>query len=50
MQEDAGNLTIPGLAAECGFSSAATFQRIFKQLTGTTPSRFMQDARQSEKI
>ncbi|WP_315816677.1 helix-turn-helix domain-containing protein [Paraflavitalea speifideaquila] len=30
-------LTIPGIAMECGFSSPATFQRIFKQLTGTTP-------------
>lgn len=49
MQQDAGNLTIPGIATECGFSSAATFQRIFKQLTGTTPSRFMQETRQVAK-
>jgi AraC-like DNA-binding protein len=41
-------LTIPGIAMECGFSSPATFQRIFKQLTGTTPSQFIQEARQSE--
>lgn len=45
MQDDAGKLTIPGLATECGFSSAATFQRIFKQLTGTTPSQFIQEVK-----
>ncbi|MBO9561614.1 MAG: helix-turn-helix domain-containing protein [Niastella sp.] len=48
MQGDAGNLTIPGLAAECGFSSAATFQRIFKQLTGITPSQFIQESKLPE--
>jgi AraC-like DNA-binding protein len=48
MQEDADKLTIPGLAAECGFSSAATFQRIFKQLTGTTPSQFIQETKLPE--
>lgn len=48
LEQDAGNLTIPGIAMECGFSSAATFQRIFKQLTGITPSRFIQEAKQAE--
>lgn len=47
MQQDADKLTIPGIAMECGFSSVATFQRIFKQLTGTTPSRFIQEAKQA---
>ncbi|WP_162915653.1 helix-turn-helix domain-containing protein [Paraflavitalea soli] len=48
LQQDASQLTIPGIAMECGFSSPATFQRIFKQLTGTTPSRFIQEAKQAE--
>lgn len=47
-EPEAANLTIPGIAMECGFSSVATFQRIFKQLTGTTPSRFIQEAKQAE--
>jgi AraC-like DNA-binding protein len=34
------HLTIAGIAAECGFSSQATFQRSFKQLTGLSPSEF----------
>lgn len=37
-------LTIAGLAASCGFSSPATFQRIFKQMTGVTPTEFRKNA------
>lgn len=48
LQEDTSHLTIPGIAMECGFSSSATFQRIFKQLTGATPSQFIQDTKQPE--
>lgn len=50
MQQDADKLTIPGIAMECGFSSIATFQRIFKQLTGATPSSYIQDAKQSQHL
>lgn len=48
LQGDTSHLTIPGIAMECGFSSPATFQRIFKQLTGATPSQFIQEAKQPE--
>lgn len=48
LQEDTSHLTISGIAMECGFSSPATFQRIFKQLTGATPSQFIQEAKQPE--
>jgi AraC-like DNA-binding protein len=34
------NLTIAGIALECGFNSQATFQRTFKELTGKSPSEF----------
>lgn len=34
-------LTISALARECGFNSQATFQRIFKQLEGVTPSAYL---------
>lgn len=34
------HLTIAGIAAECGFNSQATFQRIFKQFTGLSPTEF----------
>lgn len=32
--------SIKGLALECGFNSLATFQRVFKQVTGLSPSDF----------
>ena len=32
--------TIAAIAYECGFNSLATFQRCFKQFTGTTPSKY----------
>lgn len=37
---DAGNLTIAGVAMECGFNSQATFQRTFKEITGMSPSEY----------
>lgn len=36
--------TMAGLALECGFSSPATFQRIFKQSTGMSPTVFLKMA------
>jgi len=35
------NLTILGIALECGFSSKAAFNRIFKLHTGVTPSEYL---------
>ena len=35
------NLTIAGLAYECGFNSQPTFQRAFKSIQGETPSEFL---------
>ena len=32
--------TIASIAFDCGFNSLATFQRCFKQFTGTTPSQY----------
>lgn len=40
-QADMQRLTISGIAAECGFNSQATFQRIFKQSMGITPSQYL---------
>ncbi|MFT3934645.1 MAG: helix-turn-helix domain-containing protein [Chitinophagaceae bacterium] len=38
------HLTIAGIAQECGFNSQATFQRVFKELTGQSPSAFRKAA------
>ncbi len=35
------NLTLLGIAMECGFNSKASFNRIFKQFTGQTPTEYI---------
>jgi AraC-like DNA-binding protein len=40
LQPEMEHLTIAGIASECGFSSKASFQRIFKDHTGSSPSEF----------
>ena len=39
-------VAISSVAYECGFSSAVSFNRVFKQVTGVSPSRYMADYRQ----
>ena len=34
------NLTIVAIAYDCGFNSKATFNRLFKKYTGTTPTQY----------
>jgi AraC-like DNA-binding protein len=41
---ESNNLTIAGVALECGFNSQATFQRTFKELTGKSPSEYRKAA------
>lgn len=40
-QANLQQLTISGIASECGFNSQATFQRIFKQSLGMTPTEYL---------
>jgi AraC-like DNA-binding protein len=35
------NLTLLGIALECGFNSKASFNRIFKQITNQTPTEYI---------
>jgi len=39
------NLTILGIALECGFNSKSSFNRVFKESTGITPGDFMKHRR-----
>lgn len=41
-QEESNQLTIAGIAQDCGFNSQATFQRCFKAQTGLSPSAYRQ--------
>jgi len=41
MRPETKNLTIAGLAYECGFNSLPTFQRAFKAVMGQTPKEFL---------
>lgn len=45
LEENPGsNLTILGVALECGFNSKASFQRIFKEMTGVSPGALQKKA------
>jgi AraC-like DNA-binding protein len=35
------HMTISGVALESGFNSQATFQRVFKNVTGTSPREYL---------
>ena len=47
MQPGTHHLTIAGIAFECGFGSQPTFQRVFKEITGHSPSEFRKTAIQT---
>ena len=44
LSEDYGNLTLYGIAMQCGFKNKSTFYKVFKQLTDTTPMTFIRQA------
>ncbi len=44
MQPENINYTLISVAYDCGFNSKATFNRVFKNQTGYTPSQFMSDS------
>jgi len=41
-REGLGNLSLLGLAKECGFNSEASFYRVFKEHTGMTPKQYLE--------
>jgi AraC-like DNA-binding protein len=38
-----GNLTLLGIAMDCGFNSKSSFNAIFKQVTGMTPTQYKKE-------
>ncbi len=49
LQPQNQNLTIAGIAFDCGFNSQPTFQRAFKASTGHSPTEYLQNATQRQK-
>jgi AraC-like DNA-binding protein len=47
-QPEMNSFTIAGIASECGFNSKASFQRIFKGVTGTLPSDYRKSLSEGE--
>jgi AraC-like DNA-binding protein len=45
---DTSHLTISGIALDSGFNSQATFQRVFKNMTGITPKQFLSTTKNVE--
>jgi AraC-like DNA-binding protein len=43
-QPEYKNITLIGIAFDCGFNSKATFNRVFKNTTGMTPGEFARQA------
>lgn len=43
------HLTVLGIAFDSGFSSKATFNRIFKELTGESPSQYRKKSQQTKR-
>ena len=40
-QNKAENLTLLAIALECGFNSKTSFNRVFKEINGLTPSQYL---------
>ncbi|GAA3634378.1 hypothetical protein GCM10022397_19990 [Flavivirga jejuensis] len=43
------NITLLGIALDSGFNSKTTFNRVFKKMTGSTPSEFRKNIESSTK-
>ena len=45
-----GRLTVAAIAAEVGYKSRTHFSKVFKEVTGMTPSEFLKQARRSQGL
>ncbi len=45
MQEEFNNLTLFGIALQCGFKNKSTFYKVFKEITSITPREYIKHTR-----
>lgn len=50
VSKENSQFTILAIAYDCGFNSKSTFNRIFKDLTGLTPSEYIEQTERDRKI
>ena len=48
LREEFSNLTLYGIAMQCGFKNKSTFYKVFKQSTGKTPQEFIREHKKKE--
>jgi PAS domain S-box-containing protein len=48
LRDELSNLTLYGIAMQCGFKNKSTFYKVFKQMTGKTPQEFIRDHKKKE--
>lgn len=50
LQEEFNNLTLFGIALQCGFKNKSTFYKVFKEITGITPREYIKHTRKQVLI
>ncbi|MBK7410119.1 MAG: helix-turn-helix domain-containing protein [Saprospirales bacterium] len=50
LEEELSNLTLYGIAMQCGFKNKSTFYKVFKQATGKTPLEYIRQHKKKEFI
>ena len=48
--QDYQNLTLYGIAMQCGFKNKSTFYKVFKEMTGHTPRSFLKASRRGRSV
>jgi len=49
VDDEYNNLTLYGIALQCGFKNKSTFYKVFKEITGHTPKSYLKEFQQQQK-
>jgi len=50
VDDEYNNLTLYGIALQCGFKNKSTFYKVFKEITGHTPKSYLKDYKQKQPL